>query len=1021
MSNRLKKKAILMFVVELISIILLGVFLRSIQTDLSVNRQARDTKEKLKQVTELIADGEEAKLQTTATYDQVYQSKADSLAYELGHGTNISYTDSQMKELRELLEVTNAVVLDTEGNILAKAQEANTDFTYDRYNQLRAVFETGEPSEAVEVTTGEHTFRYYAARIDDDKMAVIEQDPKELYRMLEDTSSWKGMLQNVSVGLDGYVFALSSKNYTFLYHPNEDLVEMDALSAGIEVEQLEDDNYTWLTVNGEELYCGITQVPDAYIVCAVTSEEIAASRAMTVSVILFIFFAVMTIIIIYAILIMEEQERSGHANASDYKEYGHVNYNKGVGRKIGTIAGVGLIFILVISFYMQTLFSLSRQSMSADQHVKEVQKTIDKNDKNIKFITEQHNERYLNKCRTAAYILSNNPQLKNKEDLQELSEVLDVESINVFDNQGEITATNSIYKNFKLSDDPKDQSYDFNKLLNGAENVIQEAREEEMSGKYRQYVGVVLRDENDDANGFVQIEVAPETLEKELANTGISNVLDGIKVGTNGFTFAINKKDKTFAEYPRERLIGKCAEKYGMKETQFSDEYCDYITIGTERYYGSCLETKNYYIYNVVPEEEMTGNRISISLMTGLASFLFLLIVFAILTINKKAKEAEGQETEHIHNGPMIDVVMPDGSVKKTESAASRWSNISLKWGDKTPEQQMMSVLRVIFAIFAVLIFASVLFRDRLLDENSILLYVLSGKWQRGLNIFALTGSIMIMCVVSVVSMLVRKLLSMLARTFGARGETVCRLLSSFVKYISVIAMLYYCLALFGVDTATLLASAGILSLVVGLGAKELISDILAGLFIIFEGEFRVGDIVTVGDWRGTVVEIGIRTTKIKDASNNIKIISNSEVSGVINMTRQSSYAMCDVGIEYGESLEKVENILEKELPNIKKRVPSIQDGPFYKGVVELGDNSVNIRIVAQCAESDRVQLGRDLNREMKILFDKYNINIPFPQVVLNQPTEFEKATWYEKMRADEFNEKQKELSKTIGSEEEER
>lgn len=231
---------------------------------------------------------------------------------------------------------------------------------------------------------------------------------------------------------------------------------------------------------------------------------------------------------------------------------------------------------------------------------------------------------------------------------------------------------------------------------------------------------------------------------------------------------------------------------------------------------------------------------------------------------------------------------------------------------------------------------------------------------------------------------------------------------------------MYYCFALFGVDTATLLASAGILSLVIGLGAKELISDILAGLFIIFEGEFRVGDIVMVGDWRGTVIEIGIRTTKIKDASNNIKIISNSAVSGVINMTRQSSFASCDVGIEYGESLEKVENILEKELPNIKRRVPAIQDGPFYKGVVELADNSVNIRIVAQCQEADRIQVGRDLNREMKILFDKYDINIPFPQVVLNQPTIFEKATAYEKMRADEFNKKQKELSKELTDEDEE-
>ena len=106
--------------------------------------------------------------------------------------------------------------------------------------------------------------------------------------------------------------------------------------------------------------------------------------------------------------------------------------------------------------------------------------------------------------------------------------------------------------------------------------------------------------------------------------------------------------------------------------------------------------------------------------------------------------------------------------------------------------------------------------------------------------------------------------------------------------------MLYYCFALFGVDTATLLASAGILSIAISLGAKDMVGDILAGLFIIFEGEFRVGDIVMIGDWRGTVLEIGVRTTKIEDGSKNIKIIRNSNVTDVINMTKRSSYAFCD-------------------------------------------------------------------------------------------------------------------------------
>ena len=86
-----------------------------------------------------------------------------------------------------------------------------------------------------------------------------------------------------------------------------------------------------------------------------------------------------------------------------------------------------------------------------------------------------------------------------------------------------------------------------------------------------------------------------------------------------------------------------------------------------------------------------------------------------------------------------------------------------------------------------------------------------------------------------------------------------------------------------------------------------------------------------------------------------------------------------------------------------------------------LADNSVNIRIIAQCAEGDRGQLERDLRREMKLIFDEYDISIPFPQVVVNQPKEYQEATLMEQLRADRFNTQQKEATKNFGEDEGER
>lgn len=1019
MHGRWKKKAYLMIAVELISLIVLGIFLTSMQTSLSVKNQRNDIQEKIQQMAGLLQAADEAAEQATASYDEVYQAKASSLAYMANKLSEFEYSDSRMEEYRKLLDVSNVLILDREGNTLAKARLSPADFTRNRYNQLRGVFHSSEAPAAFEVEKDGLRYRYYGAKIDYETMAVIEQDPAELKQLLEDTSTWKSILSNVSIGMDGYAFAVSNRDYTFLYHPDEELVGKDALDAGISVTELEEGNDTWLTVNGERFYCGVTLLEDAYIICAVPESEIIASRNITIGIVLFVFFAVITVVITYAVLMMADEEKNGRKEKGSRAAGGFI-FNGVIGRKIGTIALIGLLLILGISYYMQTLFSLSRYSMSNNERVEEVERTNDHNEKEIAVITEQYNSRYLNKGRIASYILSREPGLANRTELAEMSRVLGVETIGVFDSEGLMTVTNASYSKFRISSDPENQSYEFNKLLNGADYVIQEAQPDELSGAYHQYIGVSLRDEEGESYGFVQIAVTPSKLEEALASTSISAVLSGVKTGVNGFAFAVNKEDKTFAYYPEEKLIGRKVLEYGMEEDELRDGYCDYITVGTERYYGSSLETGQYYIYVVIPEKEMTGTRGPIALASAGVSLICLAVVCLLLTFSRKGAVKETANGERTNSGPMIDVVMPDGSTRRTESAASRWANRSLGWDEKTPEQQSTTVIKGLISLLALVICAAVLFEDRFFDSNSIFMYVLKGRWERGINIFAMTACVMVLCVVSVATMVLRKLLQLLSKTFDARGETVCRLLSSFLKYVSVIAALYYCLALFGVDTATLLASAGILSLVIGLGAKTLVSDILAGLFIIFEGEFRVGDIVTVGDWRGTVMEIGVRTTKIEDPSKNIKIISNSDVNGVINMTRQHSFASCDVGIEYGESLERVENILAKELPHIKRRVPSIQEGPFYKGVVSLGDNSVNIRIVAQCAEADRLQLGRDLNREMKLIFDKYDINIPFPQIVLNQPIEYKEATAREKLQADRFAKEQSRLARELETEQEE-
>ena len=1015
MKKEMRMKEAFMVGVGIVFLVLLGALLFFMQTNLSLANQRESSMDKLRQVDEVIAEAHQSEIDTTRSFDEIQQSKVASMVYMIRNGVLDGYSEANLQTCAELLDAENVYVLDRDGNILGASRTTATDFTWMRFNQLRNVFGESELSTAFEVETDHGDFRYYGCRIDDDTMAVLEKNPEELDELLASTSTWEAMLKSVTVGLSGFTFAVSDKDYTFLYYPNEELVGMDALSSGIPVGDLYDGNHTWMTIRGERLYCGISHVDDAYVVCAVPADEILSSRDITVMIILFSFFVVITLVITYAFFLVHQEKRSERRKLA-----GKIYYNAGVGRKIGTISAVGLICILLVSFYMQTLFALSQQSISNNQKLAEIEREVNNYEEQRTSVTEQYDERYLNKAQIAAYILTEKPELADRDSLAELSTILGVRSVSVFDKDGEQLATNSPYTEFRISDDPEDQSYDFQKLLVGMDYLIQDAQVNELTEEYEQYIGVTLRDEKGNANGFVQICIEPSLLENVLDSMQLNSILSGTRAGNNGIVFAIDSEEGTFTYYPVEKLIGREAVSYGVEKAQQMDVYTGYLTVNNGKYYASSLEVGSNYIYIAVPSENVAGNRLPLTIASGIASLLALLILFALLTFSRKEPEkianSEKGSTDHIRTDDGED----GQPSRRVTSAASRWQNTAIDWDEKTPEQQILVVFKTLLAVLAVVICIAVLFQDRFFDSQSIFRFVLSGDWAHGFNIFAFTCSLLLICVGSVITMAAQKVLSLLARTFGAKGETICRLLQNFLKYISVLALLFYCLSLFGIDTATLLASAGILTLIVGLGAQTLVSDILAGLFIIFEGEFQVGDIVTIGDWRGTVVEIGIRTTKILDGSGNIKIISNSDVTGVINMTREYSYSWVDVGIEYGESLERVESILADEFPKIRERIPNILDGPFYKGVVSLGDNSVNIRIMVLCAEGDRVQMERDLNREMKLIFDRHNISIPYPQLVLNRPPKFQEATAWEKYKSDKFAKEQRDASGSYVEEDEE-
>jgi small conductance mechanosensitive channel len=235
---------------------------------------------------------------------------------------------------------------------------------------------------------------------------------------------------------------------------------------------------------------------------------------------------------------------------------------------------------------------------------------------------------------------------------------------------------------------------------------------------------------------------------------------------------------------------------------------------------------------------------------------------------------------------------------------------------------------------------------------------------------------------------LIEKGLIFVIRTFlhrSVRSVTVADLLASLVKYASALVAVFMILGAWGVSTGTLLAGAGILGLALSFGAQSLIEDIISGFFIIFEKQFAVGDIIEVEGFRGRVIEIGIRTTKIEDINGDIKIMNNSDIRGAVNTSANLSPAICDIGIAYDQNIEKVEKIIHDSMDKLKERVPDVVEGPFYRGVQQLADSAVVLRFYARTQENKKYQVTRDLNRAVKLMFDENGISVPFPQIVIHQ------------------------------------
>ncbi len=190
-------------------------------------------------------------------------------------------------------------------------------------------------------------------------------------------------------------------------------------------------------------------------------------------------------------------------------------------------------------------------------------------------------------------------------------------------------------------------------------------------------------------------------------------------------------------------------------------------------------------------------------------------------------------------------------------------------------------------------------------------------------------------------------------------------------------------LDIFQVNIAPLVASAGVVGLALGLASQKLVQDVIAGFFILVEDQFRVGDSVEVAGVAGTVEEMSLRVTKVRDFHGVLHFIPNSEIGHVANRTRAWARAIADVGVAYESDLAQVQRVLTQLGEELYRENPDgmFLEPPFPLGPEELGDSAITFRLVARVKPGKQWDAQRLMRRRIKEAFDAAGIAIPFPQM----------------------------------------
>ena len=643
-----------------------------------------------------------------------------------------------------------------------------------------------------------------------------------------------------------------------------------------------------------------------------------------------------------------------------------------VRRSVIVLGLAGMLSVGVITFFINCLtqlYTVTESNNSLLESYRDVADAVQSDARD----TEAWNEAvYVRYARCIADTLASRPELCTPEALGEMSRIVGADYLMLYDDHGREKMSNAPYVNLAFSADEAVPNSEFRKLLTGVPSIVLAPGVDAATLLERQLVGVCMDDgDTGDGYGALVMAMIPEA-QSEDGNS--VNRRMAVMTPQDSLFLALEPQTGVILNASDPDLIGKNALSLGMTERALQGDAIDHFTLNAQRWYG-CSSNDAERVYYSAVHANAVFRRLPTVALSFAGCFLLAYALLALLLLwgypgAGNADNADGAA------GPQgaarrAAAVMPSARNSRILLALSRLSaNPRLK----TPERRT----RLVFSLTAGIMLAALLYALQINAEGRnrffILYYVLNGRWTPGFNLFAYAKILIVSLSVALALLVFSLVTDIICALLQKRSETIFRLVSSFIKYFIVLAFVFSAFDSLGLDGRALLASVGILSLAVSMGAKDLVADVLAGITIALSDEYQIDDYIDIGGFRGWVQDFGIRSTVLVNNDGNLKHFNNRDMKNILNLSRRNCSYTINITLAGNQPLKEVEALLRRELPRIGQAIPEIIEGPEYKGVVDFTADKITIAISAVSTERNYGKVRRSINRAIWLLLEENGV-----------------------------------------------